>query len=142
MKIHHFGYLVNNIDDAVADFQKLGYVVSSSLIFDEKRKIFIQFLEFNPTNTIKNEIVSGGTRIELITPAQGCELFSKRLRSLGSIPYHICYECQDFKEKILELQAEGFLLIREPQVAPAIENRQVVFMYSNSIGLIELLEVK
>ena len=33
------------------------------------------------------------------------------------------------------------MLIREPQSAPAIENRRVAFMYSSAVGLIELLEM-
>ena len=45
MKIHHIGYYVTNIDEARADFQKLGYAISSPCILDETRRVFIQFLE-------------------------------------------------------------------------------------------------
>ena len=44
------------------------------------------------------------------------------------------------EEKITELEEKNFILIREPQVAPAINNQRVAFMYSAAIGQIELLE--
>lgn len=84
-------------------------------------------------------IPQGGV-VELVCPADDCELFSKRLKSLGSIPYHICYECENLEEKISELTKSDFMLIREPQVAPAIDNRRVAFLYSENIGQFELVE--
>ncbi|MBQ9479154.1 MAG: VOC family protein [Selenomonadaceae bacterium] len=81
------------------------------------------------------------TRIELIAAAEGCTLFN-RLKKIGSTPYHICYECSDLDESISDLRSDNFMLIREPQSAVAIDNRRVAFMYSNAIGLIELLECK
>lgn len=135
MQIHHVGYLVKNIEDSIQDFQKLGYEMSSPRFFDESRKIFIQFMRGK----------MGGGRgiidIELIMPAEGCTLFSKRLKNFAPTPYHICYECKNIEEKISTLREAGFILIREPQAAPAFENRRVAFLYSESAGQIELLEI-
>lgn len=78
----------------------------------------------------------------MISPGEGCKLFSEKFRTQGSRPYHICYECENLEEKIRELQSENFLLIREPQPAPAIGNRRVAFMYGENVGQIELLELK
>ena len=131
MKVHHIGYLVRNIDEARKDFQKLGWQNSAPCIFDELRKISIQFMN-NPEN--------GGCLIELIEPAEDCSIFSKRLKNISPIPYHICYECENLEEKISELVANDFIVIREPQIAPAIDNRRVAFLYSGAIGQIELVE--
>lgn len=128
MKIHHVGYLVMSIQNAREDFQKLGLKISSPQTFDEERKIFIQFMA-------DEKIL-----VELIEPAQGCTLFPKRLKNLGSTPYHICYECDNLEKKIDELREKNFILIREPQIAPALENRRVAFLYSEAVGQIELLE--
>ena len=49
MKIHHIGYLVPSIEISVAQFQKIGYKIISPCIFDEGRKIFIQFLQNTET---------------------------------------------------------------------------------------------
>ena len=131
MLVHHIGYLVNDIEQACTDFEKLGYYPISQCIFDADRKVFIQFLKLSR---------GGGIKIELIAPGEHCNLFPKKMRQLGSMPYHICYECNDFEKNIAKLQEEGFLLIREPQAAPAIDNRRVAFLYSESMGQIELLE--
>ena len=128
MKVHHIGYFVDDIEEAKKNFQKLGWKNVSPCFFDELRKIFIQFME------MENNLV------ELISPGDGCTLFSKRLRNLGSTPYHICYKCENLDVKISELEKEGFMLIREPQIAPAIENCRVAFLYAMGVGQIELLE--
>ena len=136
MKVHHIGYLVQSIEDSCRDFQKLGYQIKSDTTFDDARKIFIRFLE----NITSASSEGGGYVIELIEPSEGCTLFSKAMKKFGTMPYHICYECNNIDEKISELRDAGFILIREPQIAPAIQNRRVAFMYSESTGQIELLE--
>ena len=76
----------------------------------------------------------------MVEPAEGCTLFPPRLKKLGTMPYHICYECYDAEEKVLELRDAGFIFIRDFSPAPAIDNRRVAFMYSEGVGQIELLE--
>lgn len=111
MKVHHIGYFVEDIESAKKDFKKLGWEIASTCTFDELRKIYIQFIKMD------------NVLIELVSPGGGCAIFPKRLKSLGSTPYHICYECENLEEKISELEKENFVLIREPQIAPAIANR-------------------
>ena len=135
MKVHHTGYYVKNISEAITEFKKLGYQVATDCVHDESRKISIQFLKHNSTRgRVDNSL------IELVAPDEDCEIFSKSSKKLGARPYHICYECENFFNKIEELQAEGFLLIQPPKVAPAIDGRNVAFLYSDAIGLIELVE--
>lgn len=133
MKIHHVGYYVTDIDEARADFQKLGYEIASPCVLDKDRNVFIQFLY--PENNL------GALQIELIAAAEGCKLFG-RLKKIGSTPYHICYECSNLEQAISDLKDDNFVLVREPQTAIAIDNRRVAFMYSGAVGLIELLEGK
>lgn len=45
MKIHHVGYLVTSIESSCVQFKQLGYEVISPRVFDEERKVFIQFLK-------------------------------------------------------------------------------------------------
>lgn len=135
MNIHHIGYLVPSIEISAAQFQKIGYKIISPRVFDEERKIFIQFLQ-NGDAYAK----SRGGVVELVMPAGDCTLFPPRLKKLGTMPYHICYECHEVEKKILELCDAGFILIRELSPAPAIENRRVAFLYGDGVGQIELLE--
>ena len=50
MKIHHVGYIVTSIESSCAQFQHLGYEVISPRVFDEERKVFIQFLRTSTKN--------------------------------------------------------------------------------------------
>lgn len=132
MKVHHTGYYVEDIAEAVKAFEKLGYDIASPCTHDESRKILIQFLNKR----------GGGedSLIELVKPDADCDLFSKSSKKLGARPYHICYECENFNETLKTLQGEGFFMLKPPQIAPAIGGRNVAFLYSNAIGLIELVE--
>ena len=55
------------------------------------------------------------------------------------VPYHICYETADFEAAYAELAAGGFIAIDTPTPAPALGGRDVVFLSSASIGMIELI---
>ncbi len=129
MNIHHVGYYVKDIDEARKEFLSLGYVKESGCIFDEERKITVQFLK-NATY-----------RLELVAPAEGCTLFPKSMKKMGATPYHICYECADMEKTVKECQEKGFMLVRSPSPAVAIANRRVAFLYSDAIGMIELVEI-
>lgn len=129
MNVHHIGYYVLNIKTAEPEFLLLGYKTESPCVYDEERKIFIQFF--------RNQ----ETRVELVAPADNCTLLPKGVRKLGATPYHVCYECLNINKTVNDLQQNGFLLVRPPSSAPAIQNRQVAFLYSNTIGLIELVEI-
>ena len=92
---------------------------------------------FNPFFGVEG---GGGSRLELVAPDEDCTLFSKAAKKLGARPYHICYECENFFETLENLQADGFLMVQPPKIAPAIDGRNVAFLYNDKIGLIELLE--
>ncbi len=128
MKIHHVGYLVQNMKEALEMMLRCGGESCGDIIYDEQRKTDIVF--------VKN----GETLIELVAPRKGSEEVGKSLLRLGNIPYHICYECVSLDETIEELANNGCMLIKEPQEAIAINNRKVAFVYSDSIGLFELVE--
>ena len=134
MKIHHTGYFVTNMATAIKTFEKLGYQLASSCVHDEERKISVQFLSHSSMKP------GEGVFLELVEPDEECTLFSKSVKKLGAHPYHICYECSNFYDTLTALQADGFLLVQPPKIAPAIDGRNVAFLYSDAIGLIELLE--
>lgn len=128
MNIHHIGYYVENVEAAKQEFILLGYTTEKDCICDEERKIFVQFLK------------NGSYRVELVAPAEGCTLFPKSMRKMGTMPYHICYECVDMEKTVDEWQGKGLSLVRPPSPAPALGGRRVAFLYSDVIGLIEMKE--
>ena len=80
MKIHHIGYLVQNIEKAQAQFKELGFTESTQLFSDELRGIYIIFME------------KDGYVIELISPSKDDSIVSNLIKTHKNSPYHICYE--------------------------------------------------
>lgn len=129
MKVHHVGYAVKNIEDSMQHFQVLGYKQVSEIVADSIRNVKIVFLQ-NDTE-----------KIELVAPNGENTPVDSVLKKSGPTPYHICYEVGDIEEAITILDKK-WLVIRKPEIAPAINNRKVAFLLNNKIGLIELVESK
>lgn len=128
MKIHHIGYLVKNIENAIDVLLSLGYVCESEIFFDQYRGIDIVFM------------VNGGYRIELVSPKTDTSVVADTLKKIGNSPYHICYCTHDIQSSALELKRQKFITIDEPAAAPAIEGKKVVFLFNKQIGIVELVE--
>ncbi len=128
MKIHHIGYLVRKMEKAAVAFEALGYVPEGSAVRDEGRGADILFLE------------KDGYRIELISPYTPESVVAGLVKLYKNAPYHICYTADDFAKDAAWLEANGYTRMGEPQAAPAIRGRRVVFFMHSSLGMIELLE--
>ena len=128
MKLHHIGYLVNDIQKALNIFVNMGFEESSKLIIDNRRGIYILFL--------KNDNVI----FELISPMDSQSVVGNLLKKIGSSPYHTAYLTSDIEQSITEMNKKGFKVIIEPQEAIAFDNKLVCFMYHTSIGMVELIE--
>lgn len=129
MKIHHIGYIVKNLKKATDDFIGMGYEIESGCFYDEFRKIEIAFLTNN------------GYRVELVSPKDKDSAIGNLYKKIGNGPYHICYEVQNLKSAVEDMENRGFIVTIEPQCAPAIGDNNVVFMFSANIGMVELVEV-
>lgn len=130
MKVHHIGYYVENMLDSIDGFLALGYEVSRLPLLDEGRNVRIAFLNL------------GNCCVELIEPLDECDLFSKKMRKIGTTPYHICYETNDIDASLQELQNKGYVLVRDVESAPALDGCKVAFLYSIGTGQIELVELR
>lgn len=139
MKVNHIGYLVKDINKSVQIFQSLGYVKASEIFTDnyvsggggyKARNVYICFM--------KNE----GTCIELVSPIdESSDVFST-LKRQGEGPYHICYEVDSLSDSVNELTKQGWLILRRPACAMAFDYAEVVFLFRQNIGIIELVEIK
>lgn len=128
MRIHHIGYLVENIEEAIQVFAALGYFKLSEVIEDEDRKIFICFL--------KNEEMV----VELVSAEDEASVISGMHKKLGNMPYHICYEADNIETAVRMYRKQGFIMVQPPAPAAALNNRRVAFLFNKYIGLIELVE--
>ena len=128
LKIHHIGYLVKKIDAAIHTFETLGYQLIQAAMYDDIRKVNICFMQ------------KDNYCIELVSPAAEDSLVSGLLKKYKNCPYHICYETADFDRDYQMLLSNGFISIDTPTPAPALQGRDVVFLTSASMGMIELLK--
>lgn len=127
MKVHHIGYLVKDMDEAIKEFRQLGFV-EGPVVRDEYRGIDICFAD------------NDGYCVELITPYRDDSTVSGLIKKYKNSPYHLCYISDNLDKDIEELTANGYVQMGEPKEAPAIDGRRVVFMMNGSIGLIEIVE--
>lgn len=127
LEVHHIGYLVKKMDAAILSFKNLGYQVIRDTIYDDIRKVYICFLE------------KDSYCVELVSPASEDSVVSGLLKKYKNSPYHICYQTENFDADYQTLLSSGFISIDTPAPAPALQNRDVVFLTSASMGMIELL---
>lgn len=128
LKIHHIGYLVKKMEEAIHAFERLGFTVCRDTAYDGIRQIHICFME------------KDGHTVELVSPACSGSLVAGLLKKYKNSPYHICYETQDLDKELALLTAGGYTAIDVPTPAPALDNRRVVFLMNPFLGMIELLE--
>ncbi|MBO5208785.1 MAG: VOC family protein [Lachnospiraceae bacterium] len=127
LKVHHIGYLVKKIEAAIRSFENLGYQITQETVYDDIRKINICFLE------------KDSYTIELVSPVSEDSVAAGLMKKYKNSPYHICYETEDFERDFQQLTENGFIAIDTPTPAPALQNREVVFLTNASMGMIELI---
>lgn len=127
MKIDHIGYAVKNIDKAKKSMEALGYVFEET-VDDTDRNIFIAFGEMD------------GYRVELVAPKSEGSPVDMHLSKIGPTPYHICYKSSDIEADIEKLKESRFKVSIPLAPAIAFGGKRVVFLYSLSVGLIEIVE--
>ena len=128
MKIHHIGYLVKKLDKAISAFVHLGYEMFQEKVFDEYRQTNLCFLK------------KDGYVIELVSPVSKESVVYGLLKKLGNTAYHVCYETENIKEEMQNLEKDGYVLCSELHEAVAFQNRKVCFYINPYLGMIELLE--
>lgn len=130
MIIHHVGGVTPKIENAIQKYKELGFEQETEIVVDCFREIKIAF--------IKN----GDYRIELIEPLSEKSSFYNLLKKYKNTFYHICYETAELDLRLKELRSKGYMPITQAEIAPAIENRRVIFLMNPQMGMIELVETK
>lgn len=128
LKVHHIGYAVPLIEQALPEFETLGWAVCSGVTEDESRKVRIQFIRL------------GEEVVELVAPLTEDSPIRKTLQKGSGTPYHICYEVDSLEAAEAELKAKRFMVFKKPAPAPAIGMRKVEWFYSRNGGILELVE--
>lgn len=126
MKIHHFGFAVIDIEKAIEDFKNFfGFFQETEVKEDLRQKVKIAFLKDEEKKVA----------VELLEPmGLDSPVYGKK----GLL--HICFKTKDFEKDCKILREKGWLLIKNPVEAKAIEGAKVSFFYSKDYGVIELIE--
>lgn len=128
MQFHHVGYLVRDISRSMDAFQLLGYKVERPSRLDEVRLAYIGFMRMD------------GSRIEIIQPANDESPIYLLMKKYKNTPYHLCFSTTNMDEDIKMLEAKGFMVFKARETAPCMDHKDVVFLMSQDIGMIELYE--
>lgn len=125
MRLNHIGVIVKDIDKSISLYTKWGYILNEDVVVDmiQHNRIAIMSSQAAPN-------------IELIQPID--ELSS--VRNFNEGYHHICYEGEDGENiiQIFKLSKIG-KIFTSPIIAPALNNRKVVFACLHNNTFIELI---
>ena len=125
MKIHHIGYLTDNILKTSREFFFIKFS-KSKIIKDKKFKVDICFLKG------KNLI------IELIKP-HNKNYGLINLKKKGNIAYHIGFKSNNFDRDFKKV-SKRFKTIIKPTSAIAFKNKRVAFLKKKDGYILEIIE--
>lgn len=128
MIFHHIGVAVKDINKTAAVYVSGGYKQSATT-FDPVQNVNICWLT-----------KEGMPTVELLAPVDASSPVCKTLEKNGVTPYHTCYTVENIEEAMDALRKMRYVVVSNPEVAPAISNCKVAFMFNRNVGLIELVE--
>lgn len=100
-KVNHIGIFTKNIDKTLDEYQRLGFVLKTKIVYDSLRNIKVVLLEFD-------EII-----IELIeaNDNNSFKIFDKLSFPVG---YHVCFQVKDLDNTVQKLIEDSYHLITPP----------------------------
>jgi methylmalonyl-CoA/ethylmalonyl-CoA epimerase len=128
LSFHHIGIAVNGIEDTAKWYILNGYRVTET-IEDPVQNVQVAFLRKDDSPLL-----------ELVQPVDKTSPVCNILKKVGVSAYHFCYETDNLKQTIEDMEQQGFRVLIEPVKAVAFNNRKISFLYHIDNGLIELLE--
>jgi methylmalonyl-CoA/ethylmalonyl-CoA epimerase len=130
-QIRHLGIAVNDLDEALAFYQRaFGYSVVSGPFDDPIQKVRVCFIGAGSADACQ---------IELIAPA-GPESPVHRTLAKGIGGYHICYEVDDAEESLKAMRAQGCVPVSKPVPAVAFGGRRIAWFFTPTQQLVEIVE--
>jgi len=125
MKLHHIGYVVNDIS---------GY--EQNLLFEKKEKEIFDHVQNSNMALYTN---FSNSYIELIHPLNEESFTFNFLQKKGNGYHHLCYEVSSPEEMKLIANEQKLILIKGPLPAILFDNRDVWFYYTRNKQIIEFV---
>jgi methylmalonyl-CoA/ethylmalonyl-CoA epimerase len=120
------GTVFHHIGVAVRSLAAL-HLPDLTITRDDRQRVSVAFVEM------------GGVTLELVEPLG---FNSPVLRSLEErqLLLHLCFCVPDLDAAIASSRRAGFHILSAPVPAPAFDGRRIVWVFSRTFGLVELLE--
>jgi len=128
MIIDHIGIAVKSLEEGIQHWTRsFGYRQMTEIVINTRQKVKVVFLNKENSLTIK-----------LIEPLDDNSPISSFVNKGGGL-HHICFKCDNLKDKLTELKEDGFRIIARPQPGEAFENEDIAFLFSRMGLNIELI---
>jgi methylmalonyl-CoA/ethylmalonyl-CoA epimerase len=129
-RLHHIGFVVPRISDAVQRFVSgLGVQWDGKVHHDPVQTVKVTFLEHPSGNA---------PSIELVEPATQDSSVSRFLKRGGGL-HHLCYEVKSLDAQLEHALSAGAILISAPCPAVAFDGRKIAWIITPDRLLIEYL---
>ena len=130
LRLHHFGFVVNNIDQTVLSFARsVNGSWNGAIFHDPVQKVKVTFLLMPGTDV----------QMELVEPAEEKSPVRAFLEKGGGL-HHLCYEVEDCEQAIKAMRKLGSMIVKRPKPAVAFQGRKIAWVLTSEKLLIELLE--
>jgi methylmalonyl-CoA/ethylmalonyl-CoA epimerase len=125
MKLHHIGFVVNDI----SKYEQL-------FMFEKKVKEI-----FDPIQNSQMALYTNFSNsfIELIQPINENSLTYNFLHKNGNCYHHLCYEVYSYDDMNRIVRDQKLILVKGPLPAILFDNREVWFYYSRGKQILEFL---
>jgi methylmalonyl-CoA/ethylmalonyl-CoA epimerase len=117
-RFEHIAIAVRSIDDFPGNLQKIA---------DPVNKVNVAFANIN------------GVKTELVEPLDDTSPVIEVLERRQAL-YHVCYSVTNIQGAIETARKHGFHAITKPVPAIAFDKRNIIWLFSKTLGLVELVE--
>jgi methylmalonyl-CoA/ethylmalonyl-CoA epimerase len=133
LRLHHVGYVVDNIETAMTGFlRSLAAEWDGQVFHDPLQKVKVAFLRTR----------AGDPQIELVQAASEDSPVLRFLQTNGGGLHHVCYEVADLEEELAGFRSRGAVIAKRPKPAVAFGGRRIAWVITSEKLLVELLEEK
>ena len=131
LRLHHIGFVVSSIEQAMPGFVRSMLAEWSGQSFEDPlQKAKVAFLTTR----------AGDAQIELVEPLGDDSPVQRFLQQAGGGLHHLCYEVADLEQELADFRSRGAVIAKRPKPAVAFGGRRIAWVITAEKLLVELLE--
>jgi methylmalonyl-CoA/ethylmalonyl-CoA epimerase len=129
-RFHHVGVVTGALDAAVGFYRELGYEASERFVQEDQQLDIVLMTR------------RGDPLVELIQPSGPESPALGWIKRIQAGPYHTCYAVARMEPSLEAFRELGLLPVFGPRPAVAFGGARVAFLWSATVGLLELVELE